>query len=73
MKSISLILFTISIIFIVMGYMEIKLKFLNKKKIEYRFIPRNIIDDQHYQTNLENSFENMFRNNDIIVNSKYSI
>ena len=61
MKSISLIFFTLSIVCIVTGYMEKKI--INKQKdkiVEYRFIPREIIESQFSQLNLEKSFSDIF-------------
>ena len=64
MKSLTLIFFTLSIVCIVIGYMELKIQTKQKQKtIEYRFVPREIIDSQFNQINLENSFENLFGNN----------
>ena len=61
MKSLSLIFFTLSIVCIVTGYMEKKI--INKQKertIEYRFIPREILESQFNQINLEQSFSDLF-------------
>lgn len=61
MKSLSLIFFTLSIVFIVIGYMELKIRQKqNKNEIEYRFIPRNILEDQFNNSDLTTSFKDMF-------------
>ena len=60
MKSISFLIFTIGIVCIVMGYTEMKMSHTNKPIIEYRFIPRNIYDEQFVPTNLKNNFSDMF-------------
>ena len=62
MKSVSLIFFTLAIVFIVVGYMELKIREKqNQKIIEYRFIPRSLIEDQINPVNLETSFTDMFK------------
>lgn len=62
MKSVSLIFFTISMVFLIVGYMEMKISEKQKQKvIEYRFIPRSLIEDQVYPVNLETSFTDMFK------------
>tara|TARA_E500000178_G_scaffold353697_1_gene420290 strand:+ start:1511 stop:1753 length:243 start_codon:yes stop_codon:yes gene_type:complete len=62
MKSLTLILFTISIVFLTIGYMELKInEKQNQKIIEYRFIPRSMIEDQVNPVNLETSFVDMFK------------
>lgn len=63
MKPITLVLLTISIVFIVIGYMELKISAKQKEKvIEYRFIPRSILEEQIHPVNLERSFYDMFEN-----------
>ena len=64
MKSLTLVFFTLSIVCIIIGYMEIKIQSKRKDKtIEYRFVPREIYDTQFNQANLENTFRDMFGNN----------
>jgi hypothetical protein len=64
MKSLTLVFFTLSIVCIIIGYMEIKIESKRQqKKIEYRFVPREIYDTQFNQINLENTFIDMFGNN----------
>jgi len=61
MKPLTLVLFTISIVFLVIGYMELKITAKQKQKIiEYRFIPRSLLEDQINPVNLETSFVDMF-------------
>lgn len=63
MKSLTLVFFTLSIVCIIIGYMELKIQSKRtEKQIEYRFVPREIIDTQFSQVNLENSFSDMFGN-----------
>ena len=64
MKSLTLVFFNLSIVCIIIGYMEIKIQSKRKDKtIEYRFVPREIYDTQFNQANLENTFRDMFGNN----------
>ena len=59
MKSIILILFIIGISLIIIGYYEhIKLNPL--KKIEYRYIPRDYMEDQMVDQNLRNKYSDLF-------------
>ena len=62
MKSLTLILFSLAIVFLTIGYMELKINEKQKQKIiEYRFIPRSLLDDQVNPVNLETSFVDMFK------------
>ena len=62
MKSLTLILFSLAVVFLTIGYMELKIKEKQKQKIiEYRFIPRSLLDDQVNPVNLETSFVDMFK------------
>lgn len=64
MKPITLIFITISMVCIIIGYMELKILIKQKQKvIEYRFIPRSLLDDQINPVNLEKSFYDMFTKN----------
>ena len=64
MKSIVFVIFTFSIVLIVMGYMEIKLEEKRDEKvIEYRFIPRSILNEQFDQLQLTQNFYDMFNKN----------
>ena len=66
MKSLTLVFFTLSIVCIIIGYMEIKIQSKRKDKtIEYRFVPREIFDTQFNQANLENTFRDMFGSNNV--------
>ena len=62
MKSLTLILFSLAVVFLTIGYMELKINEKQKQKIiEYRFIPRSLLDDQVNPVNLETSFIDMFK------------
>ena len=70
MKSLSLIFFVLSISCIIIGYMELKI--INKQKqktIEYRFVPREIIDNQFNQINIERSFKDLFNTSQPVENN----
>lgn len=60
MKSLSFLILVIGIVFTTIGYMEMKIENNNKKLIEYRFIPRNVYDEQFNPQNLKQSFSDMF-------------
>ena len=63
MKSLTLVFFTLSIVCIIIGFMEIKIQSKRKEQtIEYRFVPREILDTQFNQVNLETSLGDMFGN-----------
>jgi len=49
-----------------------ELKIINKKKqktIEYRFVPREIIETQFNQINLEKSFKDLFNSSSPLENN----
>jgi hypothetical protein len=60
MKSLSFLILVVGIVFTTIGYMEMKMENNNKKLIEYRFIPRNVYDEQFNPQNLKQSFSDMF-------------
>lgn len=71
MKSLSLFILMIGIIMITVGYMDNKIKEVKQeKKIEYRFVPRTIYDDQIKPVNLSDTFSSMFSDIDPIFESK---
>lgn len=66
MKSIVLFFFVIGIVMLAIGYQKKLLEDTNVEKvIEYRYIPRNIYDEQYAQNNLECSFSDMFKKNSV--------
>ena len=60
MKSLSFLFLVLGIVFVTIGYMEMKIKNENKKLVEYRFIPRNVYDEQFVPQNLKKNFSDMF-------------
>tara|TARA_B100000902_G_scaffold278899_2_gene264798 strand:- start:3884 stop:4114 length:231 start_codon:yes stop_codon:yes gene_type:complete len=74
MKSIILLLFVIGICLVTTGYQKQMLKSYEvKKEVEYRFIPRNIYDEQLGSPQVAKSFVDMFDQSkqDIYLNSPY--
>jgi hypothetical protein len=71
MKSLSLLVLILGIVFITVGYMDNKVSQLqSEKKIEYRFVPRSIYDEQIQPTNLSDTFSTMFSDIDPIFEGK---
>ena len=65
MKSISFLLLTIGIVLITVGYMNKinQKKELLENRVEYRFIPQSIYEEQLQNKNLISLNSNMFMNN----------
>jgi hypothetical protein len=71
MKSLSLLVLVVGIVFITVGYMDNKVQNLkSEKKIEYRFVPRSIYDEQIKPANLNDTFSTMFSAIDPIFEGK---
>tara|TARA_B100000123_G_scaffold269281_1_gene245112 strand:- start:1321 stop:1581 length:261 start_codon:yes stop_codon:yes gene_type:complete len=71
MKSLSLLILIVGIVFVTVGYMDNKVsKLQSEKKIEYRFVPRTIYDEQIRPVNLTDTFSSMFSNIDPIFEGK---
>tara|TARA_Y100000389_G_C17393248_1_gene481104 strand:- start:203 stop:391 length:189 start_codon:yes stop_codon:yes gene_type:complete len=61
----------LGIIMITVGYMDKKVKKVEKEKeIEYRFVPRSIYDEQIKPVNLSDTFSTMFSDIDPIFIDK---
>jgi hypothetical protein len=71
MKSIVMLFFVIGIIMLSIGYQR---KILTNTKtrtvVEYRYIPRSIYDEQLSPINLQSTFHDMFKKEDIFINNK---
>ena len=66
MKSIIILLFIIGVVMLTIGYQKDLLNKVEvKEKIEYRFIPRSIYEEQFGQVNLQQSFQDMFESHDV--------
>ena len=67
MKSLSLLVLILGIVFITVGYMDNKVESIkDEKKIEYRFVPRSIYDEQIRPVNINQTFSSMFADIDPI-------
>jgi hypothetical protein len=65
MKQLSLFLLLVGFVLLLMGYLEIYFNSQKReKKIEYRFIPRNVYD-QIQSNDLEDQFSYMFDATDL--------
>ena len=65
MKSLALFFLVLSVVFITMGYMESKMMSQEKEKtIEYRFIPREFLEEQNNPINIKDSLTNIFQKED---------
>jgi len=65
MKQLSLFLMLVGFVLLLMGYLEIYFNSQKReKKIEYRFIPRNVYD-QIQSNDLEDQFSYMFDATDL--------
>ena len=61
----------LGIVFVTVGYMDNKVKQTqSEKKIEYRFVPRYIYDEQIQPINLSDTFSTMFSDIDPIFIDK---
>ncbi len=66
MKSIVLFFFVIGIVMLAVGYQRKLIKETETKTIvQYRFIPRSIYEEQVSPINLESSFHDMFKKQDV--------
>ena len=60
MKELTVLLFIVSIIFITVGYIDLKLNSIKSKKIiEYRFVPRTVFDEIS-STDISKKFNDLF-------------
>jgi hypothetical protein len=72
MKSIIILLFIIGVVMLTIGYQKDLLNKVEvKEKIEYRFIPRSIYEEQFGKTDLTRSFRDMFNYENIYLNTPY--
>ena len=71
MKSLVMFFFVVGIVMVTLGYQR---KILNNTKtktvVEYRYIPRSIYEEQMSPINLQDSFVDMFKNEDVFVKTK---
>jgi|TARA_Y100000389_G_C17182754_1_gene374828 hypothetical protein len=66
MKELSVLLFLISVVFITVGYLDLKLSNAkNKKKIVYRFVNRSVFDELG-DNNITKKFNDLFESPNIL-------
>ena len=72
MKSLVILLFIIGVVMLTIGYQkELLNKAEVKERVEYRFIPRSIFEEQFGKPDLTRSFRDMFNYEDIYLNTPY--
>lgn len=68
MKSLVLLLMVIGIMMITIGYhQKMQSNYKKEKVIEYRYIPRSLFEEQVQPVNLQQSFSDMFRKDNVFV------
>ena len=68
MKSIVLLLLVIGVMMITVGYhQKLQETFQKEKVIEYRYIPRSLFEEQIQPVNLQQSFSDMFKKDDVFI------
>lgn len=72
MKSLIILLFVIGVVMLTIGYQKEMLnKAEVKERVEYRFIPRSIYEEQFGKVDLTRSFRDMFEYQDVYLNHTY--
>ena len=68
MKSIILLLLVLGVMMITTGYhQKMQDNFKQEKIIEYRYIPRSLFEEQIEPVNLQQSFSDMFKKDNIFI------
>jgi hypothetical protein len=68
MKSIVLLLLVLGVMMITIGYhQKLQETFQKEKVIEYRYIPRSLFEEQIQPVNLQQSFSDMFKKDDVFI------
>lgn len=62
-RTLALALFLIGVVFITIGYTKMSFT-CPKPRVEYRFIPRKIYEEQLYDQNVMSKFNDMFSKDD---------
>ena len=66
MKELTDLLFVISVVFITVGYLDLKLNSIKSKKIiEYRFVPRSVFEEIS-STDISKKFNDLFESPGIL-------
>jgi hypothetical protein len=72
MKSLVILLFIIGVVMLSLGYQKELLSNAEiKERVEYRFIPRSIYEEQFGKQDLTRSFRDMFDYEDVYLNTPY--
>ncbi len=68
MKSLVLLLMVIGIMMVTIGYhQKMQSNYKKEKVIEYRYIPRSLFEEQVQPVNLQQSFSDMFKKDNVFV------
>ena len=68
MKSLVLLLMVLAVMMITIGYhQKMQESFKQEKIIEYRYLPRSYLEEQLEPVNLQKSFADMFRKDNIFI------
>ena len=68
MKSIILLLLVLGVMMITTGYhQKMQDNFKQEKIIEYRYIPRSLFEEQIETVNLQQSFSDMFKKDNVFI------
>jgi len=68
MKSIILLLLVLGVMMITTGYhRKMQDNFKQEKIIEYRYIPRSLFEEQIEPVNLQQSFSDMFKKDNVFI------
>jgi hypothetical protein len=68
MKSIVLLLLVLGVMMVTTGYhQKMQETFKKEKVIEYRYIPRSLFEEQIQPVNLQQSFNDMFRKDNVFI------
>ena len=68
MKSFVMLFFLIGIVMLALGYQKkILTNTETKKVIEYRYIPRSLYDEQLSYPNVQRTFYDMFKKDDVYI------
>ncbi len=68
MKSLVLLLMVIGIMMITVGYhQQMQSNYKKEKVIEYRYIPRSLYEEQMQPVNLQQSFTDMFKKDNVFI------
>jgi hypothetical protein len=68
MKSLVLLLMVIGIMMVTIGYhQKMQSNYKKEKVIEYRYIPRSLFEEQVQPVNLQQSFSDMFKKDNVFT------